>query len=345
MTQPHDPKTPITMAHGSGGRQMNKLIRDVFVSAFDNQWIRRGDDGAVISVDNAQHLVMSTDSFVISPLFFPGGNIGSLAVHGTANDLAMMGAIPQYLSCSFIIEEGLLLDNLIKIVSSMAKEAKEAGISIVTGDTKVVEKGKGDGIFINTTGIGYYRNPGLAHTLSSQNVRIGDQIIINGTLGDHGIAIMSKRENLSFATTIKSDSVCLHPLVQNMLEVAPDIHCFRDATRGGVAAVLHEIASASAVGIRIYENQLPISPGVESACELLGIDPLNVANEGKLLAFCPPSQAQQVLKCVKSHPLGKNAAIIGEVRADPNHLVEMELVYGGHRLVQWLNGEQLPRIC
>jgi len=331
----------IDMTHGGGGRAMAQLIEGLFVRHFDNALLRQGNDQAAFEVA-AGRLVMSTDGHVISPLFFPGGDIGSLAVHGTINDVAMAGAWPLYLSAGFILEEGFPLADLERIVISMARASREAGVPVVTGDTKVVERGKGDGVFITTTGIGRVPD-GVA--ISGDRARPGDQILLSGTLGDHGVAIMSSRENLQFETSIRSDSAALHTLVAAMVAAAGDIHCLRDPTRGGLAATLNELARQSGVGMRLRETAIPIRPEVNAACELLGLDPLYVANEGKLVCICPPEAAEAVLHAMKAHPLGREAAIIGEVSADPHGLVQMETRFGGHRVVDWIAGEQLPRIC
>jgi len=286
---------------------------------------------------------MTTDGYVVSPLFFPGGDIGSLAVHGTVNDLAMSGAKPLYLSASFILEEGFPLADLQRIARSMGAAAREAGVKIVTGDTKVVERGKADGVFISTAGVGLVPD---GVELSGDRARPGDAIIVSGTLGDHGVAIMSSRENLQFETQIVSDSASLHGLTEAMVTACgADLRLMRDPTRGGLAATLNEIAHQSGVGIRIEEDALPIRPEVAAACELLGLDPLFVANEGKLVAFCAPEAAEKLLRVMRSHPLGRDAALIGHVVADDNHFVQMTTSFGGGRIVDWLCGEQLPRIC
>jgi len=331
----------IDLSHGSGGRAMAKLIDQMFLPAFDNPMLSAKNDQACFTVTEGR-MVMTTDSYVISPLFFPGGNIGSLAVHGTVNDLAMSGAKPLYLSAGFIIEEGFPLSDLKTIISSMAEAAKQAGVSIVTGDTKVVERGKGDGMFINTTGIGSVPK-GIF--ISGDQAKPGDKVIISGFIGDHGIAILSKRNNLEFTTHIESDSSALNGLVDEMLKEVPQIRCLRDPTRGGVATTLNEWAGQSEVGFIIDEGAIPIRQEVRSACELLGLDPLYIANEGKLLAICPSEQASTLLKKMKHHPLGKNAAVIGEVIEDSCHFVQLRSIFGGSRIIDWLNGEQLPRIC
>lgn len=331
----------VEMIHGSGGKAMSQLIEQLFVSRFDNPELDEQNDQATLSL-SSQKIVMATDSHVISPLFFPGGNIGSLSVHGTVNDVVMSGAKALYLSCGFILEEGYPLAELVKIIDAMADAAKEAGVKIVTGDTKVVEQGKGDGVFINTTGIGVISDN---HERGANKIKAGDKIIVSGTLGDHGVAIMSLRENLTFETTIESDSQSLHDLVQTMVQHTPEINCMRDPTRGGLAATLNEIAQQASLGMQLYENDIPIKMQVKSACEFLGLDPLYVANEGKLIAFCPADKADALVKVMKQHPQGKDAAIIGETFIDENSFVQLKTSFGGMRMVDWINGEQLPRIC
>lgn len=330
----------VDLSHGSGGRAMAQLIEELFVKHFDNELLKQGNDQALFSVE-AGRMVMSTDSHVVSPLFFPGGDIGSLSVHGTVNDIAMSGAKPLYLSAGFILEEGFSLAELEKIVISMAAAAKLADTLIVTGDTKVVERGKGDGVFINTCGVGMVPT-GI--NISGNNARVGDVVILSGSIGDHGVAIMSSRENLQFETTIKSDSAALNDLVARMVMVA-DIHCLRDPTRGGLATTLNEIAGQSSVGMKIEENKIPIKAEVKAACEILGLDPLYVGNEGKLVCICAAEDAGAVLKTMLQHSLAKDAAIIGKVIADENNFVQMATAFGGQRIVDWLASEQLPRIC
>ncbi len=331
----------VDMSHGGGGRAMAHLIDEVFRHAFDNPLLDRGDDQAQFEV-GAGRLAFTTDSYVISPLFFPGGDIGSLAVHGTVNDLAMAGAVPKWLSSAFIIEEGFPLADLKRIVDSMAAAARAAGVQVVTGDTKVVERGKGDGVFINTAGIGVVP---AGVDIHARRALPGDAILVSGTLGDHGVAILSHRQGLAFETDLQSDSAPLHGLVAAMLVAAPDLHVLRDPTRGGVAATLNEIAQAAGVGMHLDEAALPIRAQVRGACELLGLDPLNVANEGKLLAICAADDAQRLLAAMRAHEFGRDAAIIGTVVEDANRFVSMETVFGGRRMVDWLTGEQLPRIC
>ena len=330
----------VDLSHGSGGRSMAQLIEELFVKHFDNALLRQGNDQAMFAVE-AGRMVMSTDSHVVSPLFFPGGDIGSLSVHGTVNDVAMSGATPLYLSAGFILEEGFPLAELEKIVISMAAAAKKAGTPIITGDTKVVERGKGDGVFINTCGVGVVPD---GVNISGNNARINDVVILSGSIGDHGVAIMSSRENLQFETTIESDSAALNDLVAAMVKLA-NIHCLRDPTRGGLATCLNELATQSAVGIVIDEQKIPVKAQVKAACEILGLDPLYVANEGKLVCICAANDAESLLKVMHKHPLGKDAAIIGVVIADDNHFVQMSTTFGGQRIVDWLASEQLPRIC
>ncbi|MBK1664838.1 hydrogenase expression/formation protein HypE [Rhodospirillum rubrum] len=331
----------IDMTHGAGGRAMQGLIERLFHAAFDDPVLLRADDAAVLPAADGP-LVMSTDSFVVSPLFFPGGDIGSLAVHGTVNDLSMMGARPLYLSSAFIIEEGFALADLDRIVASMAAAARAAGVRIVTGDTKVVERGKADGLFITTAGIGVGR---VGVHPAADRARAGDRILVNGPLGDHGVAVLSARGQIGLDAPVHSDSAALNGLVEAMIAVDADLHCLRDATRGGVAAVLNELCDRSHVGMTIEESALPVRPAVKGACEALGLDPLDLANEGKLVAVVDAASAQAVLAAMRAHPLGRDAALIGTVVDDPDHLVEMTTRFGGRRLIQWRAGEALPRIC
>jgi hydrogenase expression/formation protein HypE len=331
----------VDMTHGGGGRAMAQLIEELFLGAFDNEWLRQGNDGASLALP-AGRVVMATDSHVVSPLFFPGGDIGCLSVHGTLNDVAMLGARPLYLAAGFILEEGFPLADLKRIVESMAAASREAGVPVVTGDTKVVEKGKGDGVFITTTGIGVVPD---GVDVRGDRASAGDRILVSGHIGDHGVAIMSLRENLTFETTIASDTAALHGLVAAMLDAAPDLHCLRDPTRGGLATTLNEIARQSRCGMLLAERDIPVRPQVAAACEFLGLDPLYVANEGKLIAIARAADADALLAAMRAHPLGRDAAIIGEVTADPHHFVQMETAFGGRRVVDWLTGEQLPRIC
>ena len=331
----------IDMSHGGGGRATAQLVAEVFLRHLDNALLNRGNDQACFPAPEGR-MVMTTDGHVVSPLFFPGGDIGSLAVHGTINDVAMAGARPLHLSAAFILEEGFPLAELERIVISMAQAAKAAGVAVVTGDTKVVEAGKGDGVFITTTGVGVVPD-GIE--ISGDRAEPGDAILVSGSIGDHGIAILSKRENLEFETEIRSDSAPLHGLVAAMVEAVPSIHCLRDPTRGGLGTTLNELAQQSRVGMRIREADIPIKPDVAAACELLGIDPLYVANEGKLVAICPAAAAERLLSVLRAHPLGRDASVIGEVVADEHAFVQMETGFGGQRMVDWLAGEQLPRIC
>jgi len=329
------------MTHGSGGRAMAQLIEELFVTHLDNDLLRQANDQALFRIP-AGRMVMSTDGHVISPLFFPGGDIGSLAIHGTVNDVAMSGAKPLYLSAGFILEEGFPLADLERLVKSMSEAALKAGVPVITGDTKVVEKGKGDGVFITTTGVGVVPE---GVNISGDLARPGDAILVSGTIGDHGVAIMSSRENLEFETSIESDSAALHTLVADMVAVVPEIHCLRDPTRGGLATTLNELAQQSAVGMKLREDDIPVNPQVNAACELLGLDPLYVANEGKLICICEQRHAARLLGVMCAHPLGKAAAIVGEVVEDSHAFVQMETSFGGSRVVDWLAGEQLPRIC
>ncbi len=331
----------VDMTHGGGGRAMAQLIDELFLDAFDNEWLRQANDQAAFAVPGGR-MVMATDSHVVSPLFFPGGDIGCLSVHGTVNDVAMAGARPLYLAAGFILEEGFPLADLRRIVLSMAAAAKEAGVPVVTGDTKVVEQGKGDGVFITTTGVGVVP-PGI--DIRGDRARPGDRILVSGAIGDHGVAIMSLRENLEFETTIESDTAALHGLVAAMVDAVPGIHCLRDPTRGGLATTLNELARQSRAGMVIAEERIPCHAQVRAACEFLGLDPLYVANEGKLVAICAPGDADRLLAAMRAHPLGRAAAIIGDVIEDPHHFVQMDTSFGGRRVVDWLTGEQLPRIC
>ncbi|WP_213764886.1 hydrogenase expression/formation protein HypE [Caballeronia sp. dw_19] len=344
-TRPLDMKHGrIDMNHGAGGRLSAQLIEEIFARAFDNEFLRQGNDGALLPVPAGQRLVMATDAHVISPLFFPGGDIGCLAVHGTLNDVAMLGATPLYLSACFILEEGLPLAELKRIVQSMASAALDAGVPIVTGDTKVVERGKGDGVFISTTGIGTVPE---GCVIGGACARPGDAVLLSGTIGEHGVAVLSQRASLEFETTIKSDTAALHTLVAAMLAAAPvgAIHVLRDPTRGGLATTLNEIAGQSNVGMMLEESAIPILPQVDAACELLGLDPLYIANEGKLVAIVAPEAAAAVLAAMHAHSLGHAAACIGSVTEDENCFIQMNTCVGGRRVVDWLSGEPLPRIC
>jgi hydrogenase expression/formation protein HypE len=331
----------VVLGHGSGGRLGANLLRDVFFPHFSNPALDRRDDQAVLEFAGPK-LAFTTDSFVVRPLFFPGGDIGSLAVHGTVNDLAMGGATPLWLSAAFIIEEGLPIETLHRIAASMAEAAAAAGVRIVTGDTKVVERGKGDGVFINTAGIGSVRRD--IH-LSANQARPGDAVILSGSIGDHGTAIMASREGLEFETTIVSDSAPLHGLVADMLAASSSLRCFRDPTRGGLSSALNEIAAQSNVSIEIVERDIPVREQVRGACELLGLDPLYVANEGKLVAIVAPEVADTVIAAMRRNPYGEKAAIIGIVGQTTPGLVTMRTAFGSTRIVDLLPGDQLPRIC
>jgi hydrogenase expression/formation protein HypE len=332
----------VDLSHGSGGRAMTQLIADIFHEALDNEWLRRGNDQAAFEVAGGR-MVMSTDGYVISPLFFPGGDIGSLAVHGTINDIAMAGARPLYLSASFIIEEGFALADLRRIADSMGAAARATGVPVIAGDTKVVERGKADGVFVSTAGIGIVP---LGLELSAEKARPGDRVILSGTIGDHGVAVMSTRQNLTFDTAIVSDTAALHGLVAAMVDAGgPALRVMRDPTRGGLAAALNELAQQSRVGFRIDEEALPVKPEVAAACELLGLDPLYVANEGKLVAVVARDAAKAVLAAMREHPLGRDGAIVGEVVDDDQRFVQATTSFGSGRIVDWLSGEQLPRIC
>ena len=330
----------ILLAHGSGGKLAHDIIRRHFLPALANPALSQLDDSAVI--DSEGKLAFTTDSYVIQPIFFPGGDIGKLAICGTINDLAMMGAKAQYLSLAFIIEEGLLLSDLEKVVSSIKETAQAAGVSVVTGDTKVVNKGGADKLFINTAGIGVIP-PEI--NISGHNAKPGDMLILNGTIGDHGIAVLSQREGINFTTELKSDCAPLNDLVAEMLAASQNIHCLRDPTRGGLATTLNEIAEQSGVASRIYEEKVPVRDEVLSACEMLGIDPLYVANEGKLVAIVDRNDAEKILARVQNHQYGQSAAIIGEVKEENPGRVVMKTRLGTSRIIDMLVGEPLPRIC
>lgn len=331
----------VDMGHGAGGRAMAGLIESLFVRYFDNALLAAGNDQALFEVP-AGRMVMTTDAHVISPLFFPGGDIGSLAVHGTINDVAMAGAMPLYLTASFILEAWLPLAELERIVISMAAASKAAGVPVVSGDTKVVEKGKGDGVFITTTGIGLVPE---GVNIAGDCARPGDVVLLSGSIGDHGMAVMSSREGLSFGTSLESDSAALHTLVAEMVKTVPGIRGSRDPTRGGLATTLNELAMQSQVGMQIEESAVVIKPQVRAACELLGLDPLYVANEGKLVCVCDAGDADRLLAVMREHPLGHDAMCIGTVLEDVHHFVVMHTTMGGKRMIDWMNGEQLPRIC
>lgn len=330
----------ILLAHGSGGKMSHDLVEQSFVRALANPLLDRLDDSAVFDISGK--LAFTTDSYVVSPIFFPGGDIGRLAVCGTVNDLATSGAKPLYLSLAFIIEEGLALDELEKVVASVQKAAREAGVAIVTGDTKVVTRGSADRLFINTAGVGVIPED---VNISGANAKAGDKVILSGTIGDHGIAVVSKREGLSFATKLKSDCAPLGDLVAEMLKASPNIHALRDPTRGGLASSLNELAQQSKVSISVEEAKIPVREEVLGACEMLGFDPLYVANEGKMIAIVPPEDADKVLKAMRKNKYGKEAAIIGEVGTEKPGRVTMRTVMGSSRIVDMLTGDLLPRIC
>ncbi len=331
----------IVLAHGSGGKLSHQLISKIIAPQFANPLLAPLHDGAIFSL-GGERLAFSTDSYVVSPIFFPGGDIGKLAVHGTVNDLAMCGARPLYLSVGFILEEGIPMEDFWRIVQSMRAAADEAGVQLVTGDTKVVDRGKADKIFINTAGIGVVPND---VRIDPARAAVGDQILISGSIATHGIAIMSVREGLEFESEIASDTAALNGLVEAILQVCPDVHVLRDPTRGGVTSAVTEIAQAAKVGVQLEEAAIPIREEVKGACEILGLDPLYVANEGKLLAVVPPDAAEAVLAALRAHPLGQEAARIGEVVSDHPGFVTMRTRVGGRRVVDMLSGEQLPRIC
>ncbi|MGD0500086.1 MAG: hydrogenase expression/formation protein HypE [Bryobacteraceae bacterium] len=330
----------IVLGHGSGGKLSAQLIRELFLPAFDNPMLNRLDDQAVLEAGGAR-IALTTDSFVVTPLFFPGGDIGKLAVHGTINDIAMSGATPLALSAAFIIEEGFSMEELGRVVASMAEAARAAGVPIATGDTKVVPRGAADGMFVTTSGVGLVA-PGV--NISASNARPGDKILLSGTIGDHGMAVMSQREGLGFEGTIASDTAALHRLVAEMM-AAGEIHALRDPTRGGLAATLAEIAAASGVGVEAEAAAIPVREPVRAACELLGLDPLFVANEGKLAAFVAPESAGRVLEAMRANPLGRDAVLIGEAVAAHPGMVLLKTEIGGTRIVDLPFGEQLPRIC
>ncbi len=338
--------THITLAHGSGGKAMRDLIDDVFVNKFDNPILSQLEDQATFDlaslIQQGNKLAFTTDSYVVDPLFFPGSNIGELAVNGTINDLAVSGAKPLYLSCSVILEEGLSIETLRRVVASMKIAANQAGVQIVTGDTKVVHRGAADKLFINTTGIGVIR---AGVSISAHNIQPGDVVIVNGEIGNHGTAILIARGELALETNIESDCQPLHDLVKTILDVCPEIHAMRDATRGGLATVLNEFSLSSNVAIRLDEKSIPIREEVKGVCEILGLDPLYLANEGKLVVVVKNEHADTVLSAMKSHPAGKDACIIGEVIPSPAGIVLLKTFFGTERIVDMLVGDQLPRIC
>jgi hydrogenase expression/formation protein HypE len=340
------PGDTVTMAHGGGGRAMRGLIERIILPAFNNPLLAELEDQARVPISDllaiGDRLAFTTDTYVVTPIEFPGGDIGKLAVCGTVNDLAVSGARPLYLSCGLVMEEGLEISTLSRIVQTMAQTAREAGVAIVTGDTKVVERGAADRLFINTAGIGVVP---AGVNISATRARAGDAVIVNGNLGDHGIAILLARNELALDAPVTSDCQALYGLVAAMLAACPDIHCLRDATRGGLATVLSEFAASSMVGIRLDEVSLPVNEVVRGACEILGLDPLYLANEGKLVAIVPGAYASAVLAVMRAHPAGREAAIVGEVTAEPAGNVILSTAFGGDRVVDMLVGEQLPRIC
>jgi hydrogenase expression/formation protein HypE len=331
----------ILLSHGSGGTMMRELIEDVFIARFNDEALLRMDDAASLVVPPGR-IALTTDTYVVTPRFFPGGDIGKLAVAGTVNDVATAGAVPMFLTVGFVLEEGLMVEELVRILDSMVSVAAEAGVRIVTGDTKVVERGHGDGIYINTAGVGVVRE-GL--DLSSSHCRPGDVVLLSGTLGDHGIAVMSVREGLSFGTDILSDAAPLNHLVGAVLDAAPDVRCFRDPTRGGLASCLNELAGASGVSMTVGEDSVPVREQVRGACEMLGYDVYQVANEGKMVAVVPPEQADAALAAMRASRYGEEAAIIGQVTEGPAGRVYVQTSFGARRIMDMLVGEQLPRIC
>ncbi len=334
----------VLLGHGSGGRLSGELMSRLFLPALGNEVLNRLEDQGACALPGlaGARLAMTTDSFVVRPIFFPGGDIGALAVHGTVNDLAVGGAVPLFLTAAFILEEGLALEDLRRVAVSMKRAADAAGVTIIAGDTKVVDRGKGDQVFITTSGVGLIPD---GRVLSIAAARPGDKVVVSGTIGDHGMAIMSVREGLEFETTLESDTAALHGLTEAMLAACDGIRLMRDPTRGGVSSALNEAATASRVGVHLFESALPIREPVRGACEILGLDPLYVANEGKLIAVVAADQAETLVAAMRQHPLGRNAAVIGEITADHRGSVVMRSVAGGTRVVPLLAGEQLPRIC
>jgi hydrogenase expression/formation protein HypE len=333
----------IVLAHGGGGRLTHQLIEKIFMPAFGNPMLEQRHDGAVLPV-NGSRLAFTTDSFVVRPLIFPGGNIGDLAVYGTVNDLAMCGARPLYLSAGFILEEGLEMDTLRTVVTSMQQAAAKANVKLVTGDTKVVDKGKGDGVFVNTSGIGLIE-ANVSGSIGPASVQVGDAVIVSGDLGRHGIAILSVREGLEFESPILSDTDSVWPAVDALLSAGIEIHCLRDLTRGGLATTLNEIAGDRNICIKLEEALIPVDETVQSACEILGLDPLYVANEGRFAVFVPVAQADKALEVMKKVPVSEASVRIGKVEETPGRTVVLQSRIGGNRVVDMLSGEQLPRIC
>lgn len=333
------PEDRIMMAHGSGGRLSHKLVTELFQQAFANEWLNQMGDATVLPMEQGR-LALTTDSFVVTPLFFRGGDIGKLAVCGTVNDLAVAGAVPKYLTAGFVIEEGFSLKELSRVVNSMAETARVAGVCLVAGDTKVVERGNADKLFINTTGVGFIPE-GLE--LNPSKIKAGDKIIISGTIGDHGIAIVSEREGLGFSTPVDSDCAPLNHFIQSFL--IPGVKCLRDPTRGGLATTLNELAAQAKVSFLVEEEKIPVLPAVRSACDMLGLDPLFLANEGKTIVIVDAANEARVLEVMRSHPLGKNVRTIGSVISDEPGLVLLQTVIGAKRMLGMLEGEHLPRIC
>ncbi|MHB1652908.1 MAG: hydrogenase expression/formation protein HypE [Desulfitobacteriaceae bacterium] len=333
------PDARIMMAHGSGGRLSHKLVTEIFQQAFANEWLNQMGDATVLPMEQGR-LALTTDSFVVTPLFFRGGDIGKLAVCGTVNDLAVAGAVPKYLTAGFVIEEGFSLKDLSRVVNSMAETARAAGVCLVAGDTKVVERGNADKLFINTTGVGFIPE-GLE--LNPSKIKAGDKIIISGTMGDHGIAIVSEREGLGFSTPVASDCAPLNHFIQSFL--MPGVKCLRDPTRGGLATTLNELAAQAKVSFLVEEEKIPVLPAVSSACDMLGLDPLFLANEGKTIVIVDAANEARVLEVMRSHPLGKNVRTIGSVISDEPGLVLLQTVIGAKRMLGMLEGEHLPRIC
>jgi len=331
----------VMLDHGSGGKISHRMTRELLLPAFDNPILSELNDGAIFELQGVR-LGFSTDSYTVDPIFFPGGNIGELAVYGTVNDLAMCGAEPAYLSAALIIEEGFPLEQLEAIVASMSRAAVQAGVKVITGDTKVVPKGAADQIFINTSGVGVIP-PGV--TVASHRARPGDVVLLSGTIADHGVSVLASREGLSFQTGVQSDTAPLNHMVRSMLAAGPGVHVLRDPTRGGLGTALSEIAEQSTIGVRIYEDRIPVKAEVAGLCELLGFDPLYLANEGKLIAFVAPEDADAVLRAMRQDPFGREAVIIGEATIDHPGKVFLETRIGGTRIVDMLAGEQLPRIC
>lgn len=332
----------VDLNHGAGGKASAQLFEEIFLPAFRNPALEKGDDQARVS--GSARMVVATDSHVVSPTFFPGGDIGALSVHGTVNDIAMSGAVPKHLTAGFILEEGMPLADLKRIVESMAAAAREASVDIVAGDTKVVERGKGDGIFITTTGLGEIPDS-VAEPPAADRARPGDKILVSGTLGDHGVTVLAAREALPLTAPIKSDTAALHGLVAALLDAVPGVRSLRDPTRGGLATAINELCRSSGTGAVLLEESIPIDRTVDAACEILGVDPLYLANEGKLIAVVPADDADRALAAMQAHPLGTRAAIIGEMTEDPDGFVQMETAFGGRRMVDWLVGDPLPRIC